>query len=127
MKRYVKLFEAFGQERFCCSPMSLLDAFEEIPGDALRWAAFHINDFGAEQAERMAEGPEEAMAVRRLMSCRSSRGVDAIGMLDMLEDMRFNIDEVRLMLNMIEDGQRARVASMASGREFLARLDSISC
>jgi hypothetical protein len=31
------------------------------------------------------------------------------------------------MLNMIEDGQRARVASMASGREFLARLDSISC
>ena len=127
MKRYIKLFEAFSRTGLCCNPLALLDAFENIPVDDLRWAAFHMNDLGAEQAERMAEDSGEAMAVRKLSSCSSSSGVDAIGMLDLLEDMRFNIDEVRLMLNMIEDGQRARVASMASGREFLARLDSISC
>jgi hypothetical protein len=127
MKRYVKLFEAFGQERFCCSPMSLLDAFEEIPGDALRWAAFHINDFGAEQAERMAEGPEEAMAVRRLMSCRSSRGVDAIGMLDMLEDMRFDLDSVRMYISSLERGDYEQVAEMPGGRAFLSRYKSIEC
>jgi hypothetical protein len=127
MKRYIKLFEAFSRTGLCCNPLALLDAFENIPVDDLRWAAFHMNDIGAEQAERMAEDSGEAMAVRKLSSCSASSGVDAIGMLDLLEDMRFNIDEVRLMLNMIEDGQRARVASMASGREFLARLDSISC
>lgn len=127
MKRYIKLFEAFSRTGLCCNPLALLDAFENIPADDLRWAAFHMSDVGAEQAERMAEDSGEAMAVRKLASCSASSGVDAIGMLDLLEDMRFNIDEVRLMLNMIEDGQRARVASMASGREFLARLDSISC
>jgi hypothetical protein len=127
MKRYIKLFEAFSRTGLCCNPLALLDAFENIPVDDLRWAAFHMGDLGAEQAERMAEDSGEAMAVRKLASCSASSGVDAIGMLDLLEDMRFNIDEVRLMLNMIEDGQRARVASMASGREFLARLDSISC
>jgi hypothetical protein len=127
MKRYIKLFESFSRTGLCCNPLALLDAFENIPADDLRWAAFHMNDLGAEQAERMAEEAGEAMAVRKLASCSSSSGVDAIGMLDLLDDMRFNLDEVRLMLNMIEDGQESRVASMASGREFLARLESISC
>jgi len=127
MKRYIKLFEAFSRTGLCCNPLALLDAFENIPVDDLRWAAFHMNDLGTEQAERMAEEPGEAMAVRKLASCSASSGVDAIGMLDLLEDMRFNLDEVRLMLNMIKDGQEAQVASMESGREFLARLRSISC
>lgn len=135
MKKYTKLFEEFSEEgmmptgskKLCCNPLKLLIAFENQGGDSLRRAAFHISDFGFEGAERMAEDPEDVMAIRALRSCSSSRGVDAIAMLDMLEDMRFMIDDVAEMLNILSEEGEEAVMMMKGGPEFLKSLREIEC
>lgn len=133
MKNYIKMFEDFSNEamgqvtKICCDPLKLLIAFENQGGDSLRWAAFTVSDAGFEVAEKIAEDAEEVMAVRALKSCASSKGVDAIAMLDLLEDMRMNLDEVNEMLHRLREEGEAAVLSMRGGRAFLNRLNSIMC
>ena len=133
MKNYIKMFEDFSNEdmgrgmKLCCDPLKLLITFENQGGDSLRWAAFTVSDVGFEAAERMAEDAEDAMAIRALKSCTSSSGVDAIAMLDLLEDMRMNLDEVNEMLHRLKEEGEEAVLSMRGGRAFLQRLKSIMC
>lgn len=132
MKRHIKLFEDFSDEGFvqdppCCNPLSLLNLFEKIGGDMLHYAALKVKDLGFEVAEATAEGAEEAMAVRALRSCSSSAGVDAIKMIDLLEDMRHDLSHVRAMLNALEEKGRSAVLRIPGGREFLRRITKISC
>lgn len=131
MKNYMKLFEEFFNPRNentpCCDPLKLIDAFENHGGDDLRLAAYQIAEFGFESAEQMAEDPETAMSVRMLKSCISPGGVKIVPWLDFLEDMRFNLDDVRNMLYVLmEEGERG-VANLQGGRDFLKRFYEITC
>lgn len=128
---HVKLFEDFretGDRDMCCDPFKLLDAFEEDQGDALRWAAFTVKDVGFEQAEMIADDPEEVQAVRLLRAMKKSpNGVDAIGMLDMLEDWSVDLDGLRDLLHAFyEEGGHA-AERMPNGRTFLRRMEHIVC
>lgn len=113
-------------QSLCCDPLKLFNAFMAHGGDVLRKAAFHIYDFGFEGAERMAEDSRDSMAIRALRSCSSSRGVDAIKMLDLLEDMEYMIDDVGMMLDAISQGDEDLVIRNG-GREFVQRLRAIEC
>lgn len=131
MKNYLKLFEEFfnsgNQNTSCCDPLELLNAFENYGGDDLRLAAYQIEEFGFEAAEQMAEDPETAMAVRMIKSCISPGGVKVIPWLDLLEEMRFSLDDLREMIYVLmEEGERG-VVKLQGGKDFLKRFYEVSC
>lgn len=128
MKRYIQLFENFGTESMCCDPMAMIQAFKQGYGDSLRWAAFSVQGVGFEQAEIMAEDPEDAQAVRMLKGMITTPpGVDPIKMLDFMENSRMDIDYFADMFyTFVEDGPTA-LQKTPEGRKFLRDVEDVLC
>lgn len=130
MKKHIKLFEDFhskGDNQICCDPISMLDSFEQGYGDSLRLALYMVQEMGFEQAEVMAEDPEDAQAVRMLKSMTRSSGVSAMGMLDLLEDYRNDLDEFRGLLFTFLEGEDRSILKSPEGRRFIRRMETIIC